>query len=587
MINMKTLLKSCFIVFITMSTLNAQVDAPSLDPYANETDAERDIRMKWFREARFGMFIHWGIYAVPAGTHKGKQIDGLGEWIMAKGEIPMSDYQLYAKEFNPVKYNPEAWVLLAKEAGMKYIIITSKHHDGFALFDSKVSQWDVVDASPYGKDLIAPLAEACKKHNIKLGLYYSQAQDWNQGGSARGNDKRKWDPAQEHDMDDYIKTIAVPQVKEILTQYKPAVLWWDTPRGMNDERAEQFLPLLKLAPGIIHNNRLGGEYKGDISTPEQHIPGTGLPGDWESCMTMNNTWGYKSYDHNWKSTETLVQNLVDIASKGGNYLLNVGPTAEGLIPEPSMERLKEIGTWMSKNGEAIYGTSASPCRTPAWGRITTRTNGKNTTLYLNVFDWPENGTLFLPVTNKVKSCQLLVDKSREFKTKSDEQGTTISLVGEAPDAISSVIVLKMSGKPMVSEADNIKQDKDGIILLPAQKSIINNIIGSHVVYNKVNDCIEQWTNENATVDWDFLVDKVGTYKILMRIASEEASSIELNISDQTIHSKLPSTGGFNNFKTIEAGVIEIDKVGKCSIHLKPTSKMWKPVNLKDVTLSPQ
>ncbi|GAF04657.1 alpha-L-fucosidase [Saccharicrinis fermentans] len=582
---MKSILLNCLFLIITMSAVQAQTDASSLDPYANETEAERDTRMEWFRAAKFGMFIHWGVYAVPAGIYKGEKVGKYGEWIMSDGSIPMAEYQRFAKKFNPIKYDPEAWVKLAKEAGMKYIVITSKHHDGFALFDSKVSKWDIVDASPYGKDLIAPLAEACKKHGIKLGLYYSQAQDWNQGGSARGKDKKgKWDPAQEHDMDDYIKNIAVPQVKEILTQYQPAILWWDTPRGMNKERAEQFLPLLKLAPGIIHNNRLGGDYKGDISTPEQFIPGTGLSGDWESCMTMNNTWGYKSYDHNWKSTETLIQNLVDIASKGGNFLLNVGPTAEGLIPEPSVERLKNMGEWMKKNSESIYGTSASPCRTPAWGRITTRTKGENTTLYLNVFDWPKSGNLFLPVTNKVQSCYLLVDKANKLKTKTDEQGTTISLAGEAPDSISSVIVLKLKGKPIVSDADNIKPDDEGNILLPAQKSIINNVIGSHVIYNKETDCIEQWSNEKATVDWDFSVDKAGTYTISMHIASEEESALELMIGDQKIEFKIATTEGF---KTFNVGEIELDKTGNYSIHLKPKHKEWKAVMLKGVTISPK
>lgn len=585
---MRALILSCAVIMLMMNSVHSQSTNDSLDSYANETESERDARMQWFREARFGMFIHWGVYAVPAGIYEGEKAGKYGEWIMSDASIPMATYQRYSKDFNPVKYNPEAWVKLAKDTGMKYIVITSKHHDGFALFDSKVSEWDIMDASPYGKDLIAPLAEACKKHGIKLGLYYSQAQDWNQGGSARGKDKKgKWDPAQKHDMDDYIKNIAVPQVKEILTQYQPAILWWDTPRGMNKDRAEQFLPLLKLAPGIIHNNRLGGDYKGDISTPEQFIPGTGLPGDWESCMTMNNTWGYKSYDHSWKSTETLIQNLVDIASKGGNFLLNVGPTAEGLIPEPSVERLKNIGEWMKKNNESIYGTSASPCRTPAWGRITTLTKGKNTTLYLNVFDWPENGELFIPITNTVQSCNLLVDTSKKYKTKTDDQGTTISLIGEAPDAISSVIVLKIKGKPMVSDADIIKQNEDGTVLLTAQQSIINNVIGTHVAYNKEMNCIEQWSTKKVTVDWDFNVDKVGTYTILMDIASEEESAIELTVAEQTIKVKLPETGGFTSYKTINVGEVVIHKAGDYSIHLKPNQKEWKAINLQKVRLLPK
>ena len=580
-LTMKFSIGCCILIMLVMNTIQAQTTSPSVDPYANETKTERDARMAWFREAKFGMFIHWGLYAVPAGTYYGKQIPGIGEWIMNKGKIPMAEYQAYARQFNPVKYDPDAWVKLAKEAGMKYIVITSKHHDGFALFDSKVSKWDVVDATPYGKDLIAPLAVACKKYGLKFGLYYSQAQDWNQGGSAAGG---KWDPAQEHDMDDYIKNIAVPQVKEILTNYNPAILWWDTPRDMTNERAEQFLPLLKLRPGIIHNNRLGGDYKGDISTPEQHIPGTGLPGDWESCMTMNKTWGFKSYDNDWKSTGTLIQNLVDIASKGGNYLLNVGPTAEGLIPEPSVERLKAIGAWMKINNMSIYGTKASPCRTPAWGRITTLVEDGNTTLYLHVFDWPKDGLLFLPIINKVQYCKLLVDGKRSFQTKTDEHGTTVLLTGSAPDPISSVIVLKLEGNPKVSDADKIQQQSDGAVLLPAQKAIINNVLGSEVVYGAANQCIEGWVNSRATIDWDFIVKTPGTFSVSLIASSKEVSSLKITIDGQSFNALVPSSGDDNTFKQVEVGTVKIEKVGEVTIHFEPIRQGWNPINLRSVKL---
>lgn len=414
----------------------------------------KDERMRWWRHARFGMFIHWGVYAVPAGVYKGEQIPGIGEWIMHRARIPVAEYKEFAKQFNPVKYDPEEWVLLAKWAGMRYIVITSKHHDGFALFDSKVTDWDVVDATPYGEDLLAPLVEAARKHDMRIGFYYSQAQDWCHpgGAAARGH----WDEAQEGDMDEYIRKIAVPQVREILTKYGTIdIIWWDTPVDMTRERAEMFLPLLDLQPNIIMNNRLGGGVEGDFGTPEQHIPDEGIPGkDWEVCMTMNDTWGYKSYDHNWKSTETLIHNLVDIASKGGNYLLNVGPTAEGLIPEPSVVRLREIGRWMSVNSVSIYGTTASPIGRPPWGRCTKKETDKGVNLYLHVFEWPSDGKLVVPrLRSKVDAAYLLSDPNKNYlDAKADDAGTIVTVPKEAPDPIDSVVVLKIKGELEVDQA---------------------------------------------------------------------------------------------------------------------------------------
>jgi alpha-L-fucosidase len=469
---------------------------------------------------------------------------------------------------------------------MKYIVITSKHHDGFALFDSKISEWDVVDATPCGKDLIAPLAEACRKQGIRLGLYYSQAQDWNQGGSVMG--KKKWDPAQEHDMDDYIRTIAVPQVKEILSNYGPiSVLWWDTPVGMTKERAEQFLPLLKLQPGIIHNNRLGGGYEGDTKTPEQHIPGTGLPGDWEACMTMNDTWGYKSYDHNWKSTETLIRNLVDIASKGGNYLLNVGPTAEGLIPEASIERLKAIGAWMKVNGESIYGTTASPCNRPAWGRITTKKRGESATLYLQVFEWPADGKLFVPFDNKVTGCRLLADADRVFQTTTDAQGTTVMLTGAAPDPVCSVVVLEMEGAPSITAANSIQQKKDGTVLLPATEATINNQgYSAHAKYEEDKDCIGYWKSAKVTVDWSFTVNRPGTFRVSALAASEKNSKLTVSLAGQSKKADVPASGGYTSFKPVDAGMFEIDKPGEYTLKILPVEQGWNPINLRSVKLIP-
>lgn len=429
-----------------------------------ETKEQRDARMKWFREAKFGMFIHWGLYAVPAGTYEGKQVKGIGEWIMNRGKIPVSVYSKYAEQFNPVKFNAEEWVKIAKDAGAKYIVITTKHHDGFAMFKSEASKYNIVDATPYKKDPMKDLAAACEKEGIKLGFYYSQAQDWyHKGGAASGG---HWDkPAQDGDMTEYIKTIAVPQVKEILSNYgKIAVLWWDTPTDMNKERADLLLPLLKLQPGIIWNNRLGGGYKGDTETPEQHIPAGGFKDgrDWEACMTMNDTWGFKSYDNKWKSAEVLIFNLCDIASKGGNYLLNVGPTAEGVIPPESVERLAKIGAWMKVNGEAIYGTSPT-CFGAEYGGKTKEVDGygakrdtntgrdwrcttKPGKIYFHIFKWPGAAFEVDKLKGKaVKAYMLADEKKTALKITQEGEKLKVDLPAEAPDKIASVLCVEVEG----------------------------------------------------------------------------------------------------------------------------------------------
>jgi alpha-L-fucosidase len=454
------------ILALAAGTVRSQENAPA-------TKLSDQERLQWWHEAKFGMFIHWGVYALWAGNYRGhEQARGGAEWIMNRCKIPVAEYQAKAREFNPVNYDPDAWVRMAKDAGMKYIVITAKHHDGFALFDSKASPWDVVDATPYGKDLLAPLAAACRKHGIKLGFYYSQAQDWNNpGGSAARKEMSEgwpnpdaekidaytkehhghWDPVQETaSFADYIDRVSVPQVRELLSNYGDiAVLWWDTPTNMTDEAALKLQAELKRQPAIITNDRLKRpNFPGDTKTPEQKIPDQeALAGqNWETCMTMNRTWGYRTSDNNWKSTETLIRNLVDIASKGGNYLLNIGPKPDGTFPEPSIERLAEIGRWMRVNGEAIYRTQASPFGLLPWGRCTQREEKGDTVLYVSVFDWPADGRIeLLDLKNKIRSARLLAGGGR-LKTSVSANGATINLPKTAPDAIASVIKLVVKGK---------------------------------------------------------------------------------------------------------------------------------------------
>jgi alpha-L-fucosidase len=566
---------TCLAILLTTAPLGAQ-----------ETPEQHDARMKWWREARFGMFIHWGVYAELGGIWQDKEIGGIGEWIMNRGKIPCADYQAVAKRFNPVKYDPVAWVRLAKEAGMKYLVITSKHHDGFALFDSKVTTWDVVDATPYGKDLLKPLAEACRAEGIKLGFYYSQAQDWNHpGGAASGG---HWDPAQNGDMDEYIKQIAVPQVTEILSNYGDlGVLWWDTPTNMTKERAEMLLPLLQLQPHIIWNNRLGGGYRGDTETPEQHIPATGYKDrDWETCMTMNGTWGFKKNDHSWKSTETLIRNLVDIASKGGNYLLNVGPTPEGEIPAPSIERLQAVGAWMRTNGEAIYGTSASPFKLLSFGRCTQKPAGDHTQLYLHVFDWPADGKLVLPsLVNQPLGAELVIDGERpELRVERVGEDVVVWVPKTAPDPISSTVLVHIAGQPEVT-IPPLGQAADGSIALPPDQATFHGDTIKFEAGDK-RDCIGYWLKDSDWVDWQFKVDKPGTFTITADVASTGFGTFELAVGDQTFKVTGPNTKDYGQFVTIRIGTVELP-AGMATLSIKPVKGDWQPINVKGLVLKPR
>jgi alpha-L-fucosidase len=344
---------------------------------------------------------------------------------------------------------------------MKYIVITSKHHDGFSLYNSKVSNYDIVDSTPYHKDPIKALAMEAKKQGLKFCFYYSIL-DWHWPSAyvdapgkdeTAGNRTTKLRPGGKEEYVKYMKE----QLRELITEYDPAVLWFDgewQDWWTEADGKDLYAFVRGLKPNIIINNRVGKgrqgmqgmsktdqEYAGDFGTPEQQIPANGLPGvDWESCMTMNTTWGFKFYDDKWKSSETIIRNLIDIASKGGNYLLNVGPTAEGLIPAPSVERLAEVGKWMKTNGEAIYGTTASPfSKQLEFGRATSKLNR----VYVHVFDWPADGSLKVPAWGRsVARAFLITDRKKALKVEASTDVITIAVPAASPDPIASVIVLE-------------------------------------------------------------------------------------------------------------------------------------------------
>ena len=434
-----------------------------------ETAAQRDARMEWWREARFGMFIHWGLYSIPAGEWDGKEVPGVGEWIMNNASIPVADYKGLAKQFNPTAFSAHDIVALAKAAGMKYIVITAKHHDGFAMFDSKADPFNIVAATPFKRDPLKELAEECRKQGMKLGFYYSQAQDWTAPGGAaikKGDHPPPafhWDKAQDGDFATYLHTKAIPQLRELLTNYGefPSVVWFDTPTtNMTPELAAEVVTLLNQHPNLIWNNRLGGTYKGDTETPEQYIPSNGFPGrDWEACMTMNGTWGYKASDVNFKSTEMLLRNLIDIASKGGNYLLNIGPDSHGVVPAAEVERLQAMGKWLAVNGEAIYGTkptlfgsedgafsatekdkNGAPKFVPTWEwRSTTAA----TKVYVEIFAWPKGEFHLEKMPRTVTGAYLLGDPAKKALPFKQQGGVVdVALPAKGLDPVATVLVLE-------------------------------------------------------------------------------------------------------------------------------------------------
>ena len=547
----------------------------------------QDERMQWWRDARFGLFIHWGLYAIPAGEWKGKEIAGIGEWIMKRATIPAVEYRELAKQFNPVKYNAKDYVQLAKDAGMKYITITSKHHDGFAMFKSNSSKYNIVDATPYGKDIIKSLADECHKQGMKICFYYSQSRDWNEPNGL-DND---WDFPAERNFQKYLDEKVKPQLTELLTQYgEIGMIWFDTPMTISKEQAQQLKDLVrKLQPATIISGRLGGGVETDYSsTGDNAIPAVALPYDWEVPATLNNTWGFKKNDHEWKSPETTTRLLFDIASKGGNYLLNVGPTAEGVIPEASVNILKTVGNWMKINSEAIYGTKGTPFRVEfPWGNITQKKNK----LYLGIYDWPKADFYLEGLRNKINKVYLLSDPSKKPITFSQTQNkeldhhrVKINLPASAPDKIVSVVVLELDGEPQVE--NQISQQFDGRVFLPGPiAEIYKGKEKSTLNFVTRGGGANGYTDTSITLTWKFIIEKPGTYNVDI-ISSETGSHgtpqwegdhvIKVKSNGQEFETKIvadkkeynPRNQYWKNIRT-HGKTIRFDKAGVYELQLVP------------------
>jgi alpha-L-fucosidase len=402
-------------------------------------DADSASRLAWWSDARFGMFMHWGLYSQDGCFWHGKS--GGSEHMMQRLKIPLAEYAKIADVFNPTQFNADDIVTMAKNAGMKYIVFTAKHHDGFAMYDSKSSDYNIVARTPWKQDPVKELADACRKQGLRFGVYYSLGRDWQDPDVPTKNGYRSntWDYPDEGKkvFARYFERKVKPQITELLSNYGPIdVVWFDTPEEISKPESQELVELIhKLQPNCIINSRVGNGL-GDYLVSEQAIPKTGGDKPWETCMTLNKHWAYFKGDEAWKPASVVVRNLIDIVSKGGNYLLNVGPTGTGVIPRGAIADLEQVGQWMKVNGDAIYGTTASALPPPAWGRITQKGN----LLYLHVFDWPKDGRLVVPGLKSAGSATLLAT-GVTLSTQSTPDGLVITVPAAAPDAISSTVIV--------------------------------------------------------------------------------------------------------------------------------------------------
>lgn len=511
-------------------------------------------RIQWWRDAKFGMFIHWGVYSLPAGEWKGKKVSGYAEHLMRKEKISKKEYLEVAHQFNPVLFDADKWILDAKKAGMNYFIITAKHHDGFAMYDSKVSDFNIMAQTPFKRDPMAELAAAAKKYGMKFGFYYSHAFDW-EHPDAPGNDWEYKNPGGDLGLYGgvnwyvvhpellpkavkYVDEKAIPQIKELLSKYHPDILWFDTPQKLPlSENIRILKAIRETDPNVVVNGRLVrsasanfGDYKNTADRPAEFYP---VEGDWEAIPTTNESYGYSKYDSSHKTSGFFIQLLAKAASRNGNLLLNIGPKGDGTFDAKDSQILSGIEKWVAKNAESIYQTHKTSLPLQNWG-VTTQSGNK---CYLHVFDWPKDGKLYVGgLKSKIDKTYLLTDvKKNTLITQAIGDGDFyINVPKKAPDTVNTVIVLALNGQ---LETDNLRyvSTNTAVTRLLAFDADLSNRF-------KFGDgktdrfYVEGWEKKEQAVKWDFRTSFPQKFRIVIKyLADKDAGgSYNFKIDQQEI-----------------------------------------------------
>ncbi|MFT3827168.1 MAG: alpha-L-fucosidase [Chitinophagaceae bacterium] len=539
---------------------------------------DHEARIAWWREAKFGMFIHWGVYSLPGGEWKGKKVSGYAEHLMRKEKITRADYLQLAHQFDPEKFNADQWAQYAKLAGMKYLIITAKHHDGFAMYDSKTSDFNIVQQTPFKRDPMAELAAACKKYGIRFGFYYSHAFDWEHPDAPGndweynnpGGDKNLFGGARWYDVhpellpkaQQYVTQKAIPQIKELLTKYHPDILWFDTPQKLPlSENVRILQAIRETDPNVVVNGRLVrsasgnfGDYKNTGDRPAEFFP---TSGDWEAIPTTNESYGYHKYDDSHKPASFFIQLLAKAAAKGGNLLMNIGPEGDGTFDIKDVTILKGIGTWMDTYGESIYGTTASALPMQNWG-VTTQKGNK---IYLQVFNWPANGKLVAGgLKSSVARAYLLNDPKKKNLALQPVKGMdlVIQVPAKAPDNVNSVIVLEMKA-PVVT---------DSVYYVAAGVPVTRLLAFDGVFHGKAfgfgdgktnKYFAENWKSADQSISWKIRTAADGKYKVVAKyIADEHAGGkFQVKLDNNQLDGAVINTVKGSDITTQELGTVTL------------------------------